>query len=125
MNQKYPNIEKLKSKKLLDALFTSGNKLNKYPIKLVYKKIDFKDECFFKVGVSVPKRNFKKAVDRNKIKRLMREAYRLNKHIIQNEKNNKYVCMLLFIGKETPDFEELNTKVNKLLVKFNEKENSI
>jgi len=124
MNQNYPTIEKLKSKKLLDALFSSGKKINGFPIKLVYKPLDFEDDCLIKVGVSVPKRNFKKAVDRNRIKRLMREAYRLNKHIIHNENSKKYVCMFLYIGKEKPSFEELNTKINKLLVKFIEKESS-
>ena len=95
MNQNYPTIEKLKSKKLLDALFSSGKKINGFPIKLVYKPLDFEDDCLIKVGVSVPKRNFKKAVDRNRIKRLMREAYRLNKHIIHKREPNWKNCLNL------------------------------
>jgi len=124
MNQTFPTIEKLKSKKLLDDLFTSGKKLNEYPIKLVYKQLDFEDDVLIKAGVSVPKRNFKKAVDRNRIKRLLREAYRLNKHIIHDEFNKKYVCMFLYLGKEMPPFETINTKVVKLLHKLAEKEKS-
>lgn len=122
MNQTYPSIEKLKSKKLLEVLFSSGKKINEYPIKLVYKQLSFEDDCFIKTGVSVPKRNFKKAVDRNRIKRLLREAYRLNKHIIHDGLDKKYVCMFLYLGKEMPSFEELNTKTTKLLIKLLEKE---
>ncbi len=122
MNQTYPSAEKLKSKKLLEALFSNGKKLNEYPIKLVYKQVDFEDNVLVKVGVSVPKRNFKKAVDRNKIKRLLRESYRLNKHIIHDKLDKKHVCMFLYLGKEIPDFNQLNTKIIKLLHKLLEKE---
>jgi len=124
MNQTFPKTEKLKSKKLLDELFTSGKKLNEYPIKLVYKQLNFEDDVLIKAGVSVPKRNFKKAVDRNRIKRLLREAYRLNKHIIHSELKEKYVCMFLYLGKEMPTFEMLDTKAIKLLNKLVNKENS-
>jgi len=124
MNQTFPKTEKLKSKKLLDELFTSGKKLNEYPIKLVYKQLNFEDDVLIKAGVSVPKRNFKKAVDRNRIKRLLREAYRLNKHIIHSELKEKYVCMFLYLGKEMPTFEMLDTKAVKLLNKLVDKENS-
>ena len=124
MNQTFPTIEKLKSKKLLDELFTSGKKLNEYPIKLVYKQLNFEDEVIVKTGVSVPKRNFKKAVDRNRIKRLLREGYRLNKYIIHGGLNEKYVCMFLYLGKEMPDFDTINSKIVRLLNKLVEKENS-
>ena len=124
MSQSFPTIEKLKSKKLLDELFTSGKKLNEYPIKLVYKQLNFEDEVLIKTGVSVPKRNFKKAVDRNRIKRLLRESYRLNKHIVHDQFNEKYVCMFLYLGKEMPTFEVINTKIVKLLHKLAEKESS-
>lgn len=122
MNQTFPAIEKLKSKKLLDELFSSGKKINAYPIKLVYKQLDFEDDTLVKAGVSVPKRNFKKAVDRNRIKRLLREAYRLNKHIIYDGLDKKYVCMFLYLGKEMPTFEELHSKIEHLLAKLLVKE---
>ena len=122
MKQTFPNIEKLKSKKLLDELFTSGKKLNEYPIKLVFKQLDFDEDVLIKTGVSVPKRNFKKAVDRNRIKRLLRETYRLNKYIIHKGLDKKYVCMFLYLGKEMPSFEILNKKMILLLNKLVEKE---
>ena len=122
MIQTYPTIEKLKSKKLLDELFASGKKLNEYPIKLVYKQLNFEDEVLVKAGVSVPKRNFKRAVDRNRIKRLLHEAYRLNKYIIHEVLEEKYVCMFLYLGKEMPTFKAVNIKIENLLKKLAERE---
>ena len=124
MNQTYPSIEKLKSKKLLDELFSSGKKLTDFPIKLVYKQLNFEDEVIIKAGVSVSKRNFKKAVDRNRIKRLLREGYRLNKHILHDGLSQKYVCMFLYLSKDMPNFEEINIKMERLLKKLAEKEGS-
>jgi len=124
MNKTYPSIEKLKSKKLLEELFSSGKKLTEFPIKLVYKQLNFEDEVLVKAGVSVSKRNFKKAVDRNRIKRLLREGYRLNKHIIHDGLNQKYVCMFLYLSKDMPAIEEINSKMECLLKKLAKKENS-
>jgi len=124
VNQTYPFIEKLKSKKLLEELFSSGKKLTEFPIKLVYKQLNFEDDVLIKAGVSVPKRNFKKAVDRNRIKRLLREGYRLNKHILYDGLNQKYVCMFLYLSKDMPTFEEVNIKMECLLKKLAKKENS-
>lgn len=91
---------------------------------MVYKQLNFEDEVKIKAGVSVSKRNFKKAVDRNRIKRLLREGYRLNKHILHDGLNQKYVCMFLYLSKEMPNFEEVNIKMERILKKLAEKENS-
>lgn len=122
MNQQFPNNEKLKSKKLIETLFTSGKSVSSFPIKLIYSSIPFEEDVLIKAGVSVSKRRFKKAVDRNHIKRLLREAYRLNKSIIHNELQEQYVCMFLYLGKEMPNFNELNGKMERLLHKLVAKE---
>ena len=119
----YSSLEKLKSKKLIDILFSSGKSVSKFPLKLIYAPISFEDDVKIKAGVSVSKRNFKKAVDRNRIKRLLREAYRLNKHIIYNSFDKKYVCMFLYLGKDKPTHKELYYKMDCLLHKLIEKEN--
>ena len=114
----FSNTEKLKSKKHIEALFTEGETCSKYPLKMVYKNISFSDDVPVKAGVSVSKRNFKKAVDRNRIKRLLRECYRLNKHLVYHELNQKYVIMFLYLGKEMPNFHDLNKKMERLLIAF-------
>lgn len=72
MDQSFKKIEKLKSQKLIEKLFSEGKSIAVYPLRLVYLKTSFEDPVKLKVGVSVSKRNFKKAVDRNRMKRLMR-----------------------------------------------------
>lgn len=122
MNQTFPNNEKLKSKKLIEALFKSGKSVSSFPIKVIYTSIPFEEDVLIKAGVSVSKRRFKKAVDRNRIKRLLREAYRLNKSIVHGELQEQYVCMFLYLGKEMPNFNELNGKMERLLHKLVAKE---
>lgn len=119
MDFKFPKKEKLKSKKLIESLFTEGKAVSKYPFKLVYLKTEFTEEVKIQAGVSVPKRNFKRAVDRNRIKRLMRESYRLNKHLIFNNIEVSYAFMFLYLGKDIPkNYDEVNKSMMKLMQKF-------
>ena len=118
MNSKFSHKEKLKSKKLIDQLFTEGNSISAYPLRLVFIETHFDDAVKLKVGVSVSKRNFKKAVDRNRIKRLLREVYRLNKSLYFNNITTQYAFMILYIGAEMPDFKSLDTKIKLLFEQF-------
>jgi len=68
MKATFNKIEKLKSKKEIGLLFSEGKSITKYPIKLVYRKTVFEDDIGVKASVSVSKRHFKTAVDRNLIK---------------------------------------------------------
>ncbi|MCX2679040.1 ribonuclease P protein component [Galbibacter sp. EGI 63066] len=120
MDQSFPKKEKLKSVKRIEQLFTEGSVVSKYPLRLVYLKTE-DEEVKIKAGVSVSKRNFKKAVDRNRIKRLMREAYRLNKHLFFTAAgSSSYAMMFLYTGKEMPAFEKLMRQIQKLHQKFEE-----
>ena len=71
MNFKYPKNEKLKSKITIGLLFTEGKSVSKYPLRLVYKSGTFGEGEKIKMGVSVSKKNFKRAVDRNYFKRIL------------------------------------------------------
>jgi len=113
--------EKLKSQKLIEQLFSEGHSLSVYPFRIIYLNTVFQDDILIKVGVSVSKRNFKRAIDRNRIKRLMREAYRLNKPQYFNNITTPYALMILYIGKEVPTFTEVETKLNLLFEKFSSK----
>ncbi|NER17383.1 ribonuclease P protein component [Spongiivirga citrea] len=124
MNQKYPHKEKLKSRKLIEKIFAEGKSVSQFPLKMVYLPVELNSDSPLQVGVSAPKRKFKNAVTRNRIKRLMRESYRLNKHLIFNNLPTSYACMILYIGKEEPDFGALQITTQKLFTKFLEKEKS-
>ncbi|QLE01058.1 ribonuclease P protein component [Galbibacter sp. BG1] len=117
MDQSFPKKEKLKSATLISTLFTEGNSVSKYPLRLVFMEIEETEKI--KTAVSVSKRSFKKAVDRNRIKRLMREAYRLNKHLFLNTvKENSLAFMFLYTGKEMPTLEKLNSSMLRIHQKF-------
>ncbi|WP_163515114.1 ribonuclease P protein component [Gelidibacter japonicus] len=118
MDQSFRKIEKLKGQKLIEKLFSEGQSVAAYPLRLVYLKTNFDDPVKIKTGVSVSKRNFKKAVDRNRIKRLMREAYRLNKSEYFNNIPDQYAFMILYIGKTQTDFETVSRKMKTLMDAF-------
>jgi len=121
MSFSYPKKEKLKSKKLIEQLFSEGNSVSAFPLRMVYLKTEFEDDVQFKTGVSTSKRNFKKAVDRNHIKRLLREAYRLNKTAYFNNISESYALMILYISKDGTDFDSVETKMKQLLEAFSKK----
>ncbi len=117
MKATFNKREKLKSSKEIELLFSEGKSISKYPIRLVYKKSLFESDVAIKVGVSVSKRNFKKAVDRNRIKRLLRESYRKNKYIVPNT-THPFTFMFLFTGKEMPEYSFIESKIKVILQNF-------
>ncbi|PWH84583.1 ribonuclease P protein component [Algibacter marinivivus] len=117
----YNKKEKLKSKKLIDQLFTEGQSVSAFPLRLVYLPTSFEDDIIVKTGVSVSKRNFKSAVDRNRIKRLLREVYRLNKAGYFNNLTTQHAFMILYIGKDKPTFAQVETRMKTVFEKFSGK----
>lgn len=117
----YKKKERLKNPKLIEKLFLDGKSISVFPFRLIYLETTFEDSSKIKTGVSVSKRNFKKAVDRNRIKRLLREAYRLNKPEYFNNITTSYALMILYIGKDTTDFDSVNSKLKLLFSTFLEK----
>jgi len=114
----YPKIEKLKSKTTIDLLFSKGASVSKYPLRLVYISGNFGENIPIKMGVSVSKKHFKNAVDRNYFKRVLRETYRLNKYLLLGNLNTPYAFMLLYQTKDRLSYEEINTKTIQLFEKF-------
>lgn len=122
MNFTYPKNEKLKSKITIDLLFSKGKSASKYPLRLVYVESDYGitegSHQKLKMGVSVSKKYFKKAVDRNYFKRVLRETYRLNKHLLIDSLDKPYAMMLFYQTKDRLTYDEINTKTIQLFEKF-------
>ena len=110
--------EKLKSKKLIEQLFAEGKSVSNYPLKLIYLEVDHMSSFPIQAGVSVPKRRVNLAVNRNRIKRLMREVYRKNKHVIYESINNKYIFMFLYLDEKEHNYVFIEEKMVNLLEKF-------
>lgn len=118
MDFSYPKAEKLKSKSLIDLLFSEGKSVGKYPLRLVYVACDFEEDVPLKMGVSVSKKYFKKAVDRNYFKRVLRECYRLNKAQLIASLDKKYCFMFFYQTDDKLSYQEIEEKTKQLFEKF-------
>jgi ribonuclease P protein component len=116
--------ERLKSRKQIEQLFKDGNKISVFPLYVYYQLIPLPTNDLrlsTRIGVGVSAKNFKRAVDRNRIKRLIRECYRLQKpHFREVVKANNQQLNLFFIytGKELPDYKLIYNKVAIALQKI-------
>jgi ribonuclease P protein component len=117
MNNKYPKEEKLKSRKDISELFAEGDSLFSYPIKLIYLEKDGVRVPPVRMGVSVPRRLWKRAVDRNRIKRKLREVYRLNKSTLVSilANNGQLNGMMVFVGREDVAYSELESAYQNIV----------
>ncbi len=99
--------ERLCSQKIIGELFASGESFLAYPLKVVFLKTDSSQAYPVQAAFTVSKRNFKRAVKRNLLKRRMREAYRLNKPAFQDElalKNINLAMMFVYVGKDIAEY---------------------
>ena len=121
MKHTYGKQEKLKRKKLIEQLFVEGSSVSSFPLRFVYLKKEHKGKTPLMLGVSVAKRNVHKAVHRNRIKRVLREAYRLEKQLFLDSLKTPYIGMLLYQGKQSNDQALVHSKMKKLALKFSDK----
>jgi len=111
--------ERLSSKKIIDKLFAEGDSILQYPLKIVFLKTKLPSDFLVQAGFTASKRNFKRAVARNRIKRLLRESYRLNKRILYDQlQDDQLALFILFIGKEIPVYETVEPAMKKGLSKI-------
>lgn len=99
--------ERLCSQKIIGEMFTSGESFLSYPIKVVFQKTELPGSFAVQAAFTVSKRNFKRAVKRNLLKRRMREAYRLNKpdfYLEIAEKELQIAIMFVYIGKDIIEY---------------------
>ena len=118
MSSKFPKKEKLKSEILIRRLFEEGKSITSYPLKLIYLPVNSLAEVKIQCGVAVSSRNFKSAVKRNRIKRLLRESYRLNKEKKINNIEGGFAFLFLYLGKEMPRYEDVERHMKVILKQF-------
>ena len=114
--------ERLKSKLTIQELLKNGRTISGFPLKIYWDvSPDQLQEYPARVAIFVPKRKIKRAVDRNLMKRRIRESYRLNKEIIYNplrEKGIKIVMIILFLSDEFMFYDNLDAGIRELLSKL-------
>lgn len=112
----YKKADKLKSRKAIEEIFGRGKNFSNFPLKVFW--MPHNSSNLLQAGVGVSSRNFKRAVDRNRIKRMMREAYRLQKNTLHETlvQNNQHMSVFfLYLGKELPAYELLLAKMENAL----------
>ena len=115
----FTKTEKLKSRKAIEQLFATGKSFSNFPFRVVYLFTgDEKIKTGVQAGVSVSARNFKNATDRNRIKRLVREAYRLQKHTLTDAitgAGKKLLLFFIYTGNELPEYDLIFEKTGTAL----------
>ena len=115
----FQKAERLCSKKIMDKLFQEGKTIFVFPIKIVYLETKLPSNFPVQAAFTVGKRNFKHAVQRNLIKRRMREVYRLNKSKVYDEIGKKQVAVFfIFTGKTISEYRQIETAIKKGMKKL-------
>ncbi len=113
----FPKQERLKSKRQIDAIFAAGQRFGVPPVRASFRFVPAEEQPV-RVGVTVSKRFFKRAVDRNRVKRLLREAYRLQKTEIMaamEQCGQSLHLFLTYTENKLPDFSLIHASVGAIL----------
>lgn len=121
MNFGFKRKSHLKSKLIIDQLFASGKVITERPFRLVYLEMETPVEKGVQILISVPKKRFKLAVSRNKIRRMTSEIYRLGSVSFQHqikEENRQIALAIIYIGNRRTDFIKSKEKLEVALQKL-------
>jgi ribonuclease P protein component len=122
MSLTFQKIERLCSKKAIDALFASGKSFTAFPIKLIYMESEFESQFPARSMFVVPKKKHKRANKRNTLKRRMREVYRLYKPIFYTNLNSKKMdIMFVYLSDEEANYQTIEKAMIKLMGKLTDK----
>ena len=119
--------ERMSGRTLIEKLFNGGDShaMSAFPLRMVYMVTERKDDAIAKILISVPKRHFKRAVKRNRVKRQVREAFRNNKSILANafvgRENESVAIAFIWLADELYNSNEVERKVKNLLQRLSER----
>ena len=119
--------ERMSGRTLIEKLFNGGDShaMSAFPLRVVYMVTERKDDAIAKILISVPKRHFKRAVKRNRVKRQVREAFRNNKSILANafvgRENESVAIAFIWLADELYNSNEVERKVKNLLQRLSER----
>ena len=123
--QTFGKQERLKSSLAIQELLKNGQTISSFPFKIYWRQTaDLHQGYPAKTAILIPKKKFRRAVDRNLMRRRIRDVYRRNKYLIYEpleEKNMNIILVILFLSDEFISFEKLSAAICKLLGKLAEK----
>ena len=120
---KFPAKERIKSSLTIKTVVENRKFVAEFPVKCFYRFVKKSDTQLpdKQLAVIVPKKRFKHAVDRNRVKRLMREAYRLQKHTCDTNSEDVLQMCWLYVGKKLPEYSEICRSTQSILEQLNQK----
>lgn len=114
--------ERLKSRNVIGRMFGAGQSFGQYPLRLVWLPLEGPQGPYpVRVAFSVPKKKFKRAVQRNRIRRKLREAWRLNKHRLYQALEGEpvqYAFMIIYVGGEALPYAEIEQAIRQMIRRF-------
>ena len=119
--QSFTKAERISLQREIDLLFDEGTSFAVYPLRVIYVEKKKNSGVPVSILVSVPKKRFKRAVKRNRVKRLIRETYRLNKNTLWESlhlSGKGLLIAFIYIGDEVCDFSTLDARMKKIIAKL-------
>ena len=114
--------DRLKKRKVIQHVFAKGLPAKGYPVLILFSTVEQDGPKAYRAGFSAPKRKIRRAVDRNLIKRRMRESYRLHRQLLPHGKDGRQIAMMcIYMTSEILSFEDIEKGMIKALRRLSEK----